>query len=67
MYTVQNAVEVREYSQMKVFEHLSMQDSYHFRKWNFSAELWNLFEEEGFKNIKLRMIKQNINMNGILE
>ena len=36
--------------------------------WSHSAdEVEQWFEEEGFKNIKLRMIKQNINMNGILE
>lgn len=31
-----------------------------------SQEVRQWFEEEGFTNIKLRMIKQNINMNGIL-
>ena len=36
--------------------------------WSHSAdEVKQWFEEEGFTNIKLRMIKQNINMNGILE
>ena len=36
--------------------------------WSHSAdEVKKWFEEEGFSNIKLRMIKQNINMNGILQ
>lgn len=36
--------------------------------WSHSAdEVKQWFEEEGFTNIKLRMIKQNINMNGILK
>ena len=36
--------------------------------WSHSAdEVREWFEEEGFSDIKLRMIKQNINMNGILE
>ena len=29
-------------------------------------EIESWFKEEGFSEIKLRMIKQNINMNGIL-
>jgi len=34
--------------------------------WSYTSdEVKNWFEEEGFTNIKLRMIKQNINMNGI--
>jgi 2-polyprenyl-3-methyl-5-hydroxy-6-metoxy-1,4-benzoquinol methylase len=34
--------------------------------WSFSAdEVRRWFEEEGFTDIRLRMIKQNINMNGI--
>ena len=34
--------------------------------WSFSSdEVKDWFEKEGFANIKLRMIKQNINMNGI--
>jgi len=36
--------------------------------WSHSAdEVRQWFEDEGFLNIKLRMIKQNINMNGILK
>lgn len=36
--------------------------------WSHSAdEVKQWFEEEGFIDIKLRMVKQNINMNGILE
>ena len=36
--------------------------------WSHSAdEVRQWFEDEGFINIKLRMIKQNINMNGILK
>ncbi|MFY9300885.1 MAG: class I SAM-dependent methyltransferase [Candidatus Nitrosotenuis sp.] len=34
--------------------------------WSFSAhEVREWFEEEGFSDIKLRMVKQNINMNGV--
>ena len=36
--------------------------------WSHSAdEVRQWFEDEGFTNIKLRMVKQNINMNGILK
>lgn len=36
--------------------------------WSHSAdEVKQWFEEEGFTDIKLRMVKQNINMNGILK
>jgi 2-polyprenyl-3-methyl-5-hydroxy-6-metoxy-1,4-benzoquinol methylase len=36
--------------------------------WSHSAdEVRQWFEDEGFINIKLRMVKQNINMNGILK
>ena len=36
--------------------------------WSHSAdEVKQWFEDEGFSEIKLRMIKQNINMNGILQ
>ena len=35
--------------------------------WSYSSdEIESWFKEEGFSEIKLRMIKQNINMNGIL-
>jgi 2-polyprenyl-3-methyl-5-hydroxy-6-metoxy-1,4-benzoquinol methylase len=36
--------------------------------WSHSAnEVQKWFEEEGFSKIKLKMVKQNINMNGILD
>jgi 2-polyprenyl-3-methyl-5-hydroxy-6-metoxy-1,4-benzoquinol methylase len=35
--------------------------------WSYSSdEIESWFKEEGFSEIKLRMVKQNINMNGIL-
>ena len=35
--------------------------------WSHSSdEIESWFKEEGFSEIKLRMIKENINMNGIL-